>query len=366
MDNKKKRSGFRERNGKLEYRFRFSGGQYSVVGDTERECKAKAQKLATELAMGLKIDAKRITWKQYTEEWIKTKETTCRKSTIHAYRKSLKMLTFLDNKKMVDIDRRDILQLQSNLAKKYSSSTTNWLICKVREIFYCAMADEIIIKNPVIKVTALKRKEPKATSTIHRALSKDEQAKFFEQARKQQSWYLELYEFMLVTGMRVGEAGALRWRDIGDHIHVRNTVSKVDYGEYALESTKTSAGCRDLPLTNDARDILHRQKEKLAMYCGISYTAPDKHIFVSARDNKLINSSMIDSAMELICESAKIDKRSSHAFRDTYATRCILQGMQPNTLKTLMGHTKIEITMNLYAQVLPENMDEAMQSIKIL
>lgn len=360
------KDGFRKKNGKLEYRFYHQGKRHSVVGSTEKECKAKAGKLILEASKGLKQDAKSITWAEYVQEWLKVKEVTVKQSSYFSYQKKLKMLSDLDTKKMVDIDRRDILALQSKLAKKYSTSTTNWLITTVRHIFDEAIADYIIERNPAMKIKALKRKEPKAIETIHRAFTRDEQEKFFAYARKRNAWYLELCEFMLVTGVRVGEAGALRWKDVVDSIHIDKTIAQVGNSEFVVQSTKTEAGKRNLPLTAAAKDILARQKIKVAEHKGVQFIAPDQLVFYSFSDESCINPKKVDSAIECFCKGAKIDKRSSHALRDTYATRCIQQGMQPNTLKTLMGHTKISMTMDLYAQVQPEDMKEAMAKVNIL
>lgn len=349
------------------YRFYVDGKRYSVSGDTEKICRERAKEKEQKLLSGMKKSADVITWAEYCEEWLKYKAITAKESTIHGYKKKLKMLSDLDDKRMQSLDRRDILELQSKLAKKYASSTTNWLISKVKEICESAVADKIIPSNPVVRIQPLQRTEPKATDTIHRALSKDEQTRFFSYAKSKNAWYTELFEFMLVTGVRVGEAGGLKWCDIDDkYIHVHDTVAEVGDNIYKLQRAKTSAAIRDLPLTDSAREILARQKLKLARYKGIAFTAPNRSVFVSFKNGVFINPSMVDSAIELICDKIHMDRISSHAFRDTYATRCILQGMQPNTLKKLMGHTKIAITMDLYAQVKPEDMAEAMSKINIL
>ena len=55
---------------------------------------------------------------------------------------------------------------------------------------------------------------------------------------------------------------------------------------------------------------------------------------------------------------------SVHAFRDTFATRCIEQGMQPNTLKDLLGHSSLKMTMDLYAHVMPNTKHEELSKIR--
>ena len=43
-----------------------------------------------------------------------------------------------------------------------------------------------------------------------------------------------------------------------------------------------------------------------------------------------------------------------HSLRHTYATRCIEAGIRPKTLQTILGHSSITITMNLYVHTTEE------------
>lgn len=51
---------------------------------------------------------------------------------------------------------------------------------------------------------------------------------------------------------------------------------------------------------------------------------------------------------------AGIDEISVHTLRHTFATRCIEAGMIPKTLQTILGHARLEMTMNLYVHVTDE------------
>ena len=52
-----------------------------------------------------------------------------------------------------------------------------------------------------------------------------------------------------------------------------------------------------------------------------------------------------------------------HTLRHTFATRCIENGMPPQVLKTILGHSSLSMTMDLYAHVLPNTKAEEMQKI---
>jgi len=50
-------------------------------------------------------------------------------------------------------------------------------------------------------------------------------------------------------------------------------------------------------------------------------------------------------------------------WRHTFATRCIENGMQPQVLKTILGHSSLAMTMDLYSHVLPDMKVDEMQKI---
>lgn len=51
--------------------------------------------------------------------------------------------------------------------------------------------------------------------------------------------------------------------------------------------------------------------------------------------------------------------------RDTFATRFIEQGGTAQTLKTILGHSTLSMTMDLYAHVLPNTKAEEMNRVQI-
>lgn len=59
-----------------------------------------------------------------------------------------------------------------------------------------------------------------------------------------------------------------------------------------------------------------------------------------------------------------IDHFSSHSFRATFASRAARHSVPPNTLKEIMGHANIDITMDLYAHINEQDKINAMNIIE--
>lgn len=67
-----------------------------------------------------------------------------------------------------------------------------------------------------------------------------------------------------------------------------------------------------------------------------------------------VKNSTYDTMLFKLCDKAGIERFSMHVLRHTFATRCIEAGMKPKTLQTILGHSNIGITMNLYVHTTEE------------
>lgn len=253
------------------------------------------------------------------------------------------------------ITRYEILSLKQSLSERLCSSTTNASIGLLRSILNDAVNDRIIGINPCNGIKALKRREEKPGNTIHRALSIKETEVFFECASG--SRYLNLFKILILTGLRCGEAGALKKRDISEGVlRVRRTVIKAAGGLRISDCPKTASGNRNIPITKGIGSVLSDQLKKAEEYCS-------ETLFFS-RYGGLISSDYINKEIKGICKTAGIEPFTAHAFRDTFATRAIESGMNVKTLQEILGHSSYGITMSLYVHVMPETKRREMEMVK--
>ena len=301
----------------------------------------------------------------YFDLWEKSSEGAVRSSTERSVLESYKRITAfipacgkkpLGRTKLKDIDKEMILSLKSELSEKCSSSTANLTLSLLKRILNEALEDGLINRNPCSGVKTLRRYEPPARETIHRALSKKETRRFLKQAEG--SFYFDLYRFLLCSGIRCGEAGAIRLSDIkAQSIEIRRTVTRTVHGYRIGEDAKTGAGRRDIPLTDELRQICTEWKTKNLPF--------NEYLFFSPRGKILIPSN-VDQDIRRICLRSGIVPFTAHAFRDTFATRAIEGGMNPKTLQEILGHSSYAITMTLYAHVMPSTKAKEMGKIKFL
>ena len=82
-------------------------------------------------------------------------------------------------------------------------------------------------------------------------------------------------------------------------------------------------------------------------------------------DHGAINRNILKILSGLREQGTVIEPFTYHALRDTFATRYIEQGGNPQTLKTILGHSSLSMTMDLYSHVLPNTRQEEMNRIVI-
>ncbi len=238
-----------------------------------------------------------------------------------------------------------------------------------------AKANGLMQTNPVVGTIV-----PKCEKVERRVLTFEEQEIFLNYLRASHSWYEELYQFMLLTGMRIGEVGGLQWNDIdfdGRFIHVKRALSyQYEDGKkiMKLTSPKTDNSVRTIPFFGETKEILLSQKQKIysrKKELAKRWRQPKELgnlVFLTSMGSPIGRYS-IENDMRNITKqiqdilkgeakySGKIprdfERLHPHALRHTFATRCFEKGMTPRTVQEIMGHANYNTTVS-YTHVLDD------------
>ena len=363
--------------GTYESRFTIHGKRYSVYGKTVKECKEKELTQRQKIEEGLRYSGRELTLDQYFLKWEQARTGSVRASTIrterYIYRLAADITLSPEDCRLGDmrlnrLETRHIRDVQTALRQSYKPSTVNRSLSVIRAILESALVERLIAWNPTRGMRSLKDQEKPARETIHRALTLEETQAFFRAARERGSWYIPFYTFLLNTGCRFGEAGALMPKDFCDGlIHIERTLTRtVDGHQIIGDSTKTGHSMRVIPARQEALEAVRAQQRQNRQHFGEEAdTEAGSPIFRAPRGG-LIGARCIMKDIDLICVDAGIERFSAHAFRDTFATRAVESGMQAKTLQEILGHADIGITMNLYAHVMEETKRRQMDAVAVM
>ncbi len=365
-------AGYRLRvDGTIEARFTINGKRYSCYASTVKECRAKETELREQIRNGLYASNRNVTLNQYFDEWEKSRRCSVKESTQIRVRSQYNshIRNTLGKRKIIDIERREVQLFQQELLNTVQPSTANNIFIILQMILKSAVTDDIIIKNPAAGIKALMVEDKKkASKTIHRALTREEQAQFMEEAKN--VWLYEYMAFLLCTGVRMGEAAALTWQDIdytNNVIHITKTTAKNKNNNWIITSPKSKSSVRDIPLNSTIKDILRKQREKIAIFNG-NIIDLSKTIFNGSYGAYVsdvnVNYEIQSVLKRLEKKEIKIERFTCHAFRDTFATRYIEEGGSAQVLKTILGHSSLAMTMDLYSHVMPDTKQQEMELIE--
>lgn len=362
-------AGVRKRaDGTLEKRFIIDGRRYSIYGSNAKEISQKEQDIRKKIEAGIYTDNKNLTLDQYFTEWLAGKRNGAKGNTLKTYKSHYykHISPRIGSRKVQRIERREVLNLQRDISQSLTPTTCNGILRTLKVVLNDAVNDDIILKSPAEGIKALKETE-KATKTYHRALTEQEQKYFMQEMAK--DYYYEFVSLLLCTGMRTGEAAALMWSDI-DHkqnvIHITKTVTYGEDGTMSLGSPKSEAGKRDIPLNDTIKSVLTSQRKKLGNILPISDNRVFVSVYGSTVHNHAVNRAISGALARLEKQGKPMEHFTAHALRDTFATRYIEQGGSPQTLKTILGHSSLAMTMDLYSHVLPNTKQKEMDNLKIV
>ncbi len=357
--------------GRWEYRFSYKGHRYSVSADTQLDCMEKRMAKEKQIDKEGYLRNEKITLDQYFKEWIEQKERHVKGSTVYGY-----IVVFENNispslgkYRVKEIERRQVVKMINQIADKKGIGAGNFTRRVIVSILNGAVLDEVISRNVAQGIPALKDPRPPARETIHRELSEQELEDFFFLIRK--SHYYNAFRFMLHTGVRVGECLALRWRDLDfkkGMIHITKTLTRTKEGEWVVgETPKTKKSKRDIPMNVSIRAVIKDQLERERAFrgsidlCGFVFPAEKGGMALPGVINGAIKTQL--KRGQKMNPPIIIERFSPHAFRDTFASRAIRAGIPPNTLKEIMGHSSLAMTMDLYAHVSQQDKIEGMEKM---
>lgn len=238
----------------------------------------------------------------------------------------------------------------------------------LRPAFQMAVDDDLLVKNPFgFELAGVVVND----SVTREAITKDQMRKFLKFVHDDNVYckYYEAVYILFHTGMRISEFCGLNIKDIDfEHnvVTIDHQLQRMSNMELIIEPTKTRAGTRKLPITEDVammfRAIIEdRPKPKIEkMVCGYSgFLYLDKNDLPEVAlhwEHRFRH--MVNRYNEIY--RVQMPKITPHVCRHTYCSNMAKAGMNPKTVQYLMGHSDIGVTMSTYTHLGLEDAQDEM------
>lgn len=374
--------------GRYMARFQYKGEQYTLYHKTSvKQLVKDMNNMKYELEHGLYASAKKVKVDDWYNAWMNEyKAHTVKKSTFDLYDTyyNIYIKNILGKKIIQDLKPIHIQKLYNDMAKRGLKENTiikvNTIICSMLQQ---AVKNEMIFKNPCVSVDI-----PKTEKTEKQILSAEQQDEFLQFIRSSNRWkkYHTLFTVALGTGMRIGELLALNWSDIDYNektIEINKTLQylynkeKKKY-EYVMQTPKTKTSKRIIPLLDSLAFLLkkHRkEQQELRMSLGDKWQPLNKEgfgnlVFTTEFGRPFDRNSINRAISSIVTEMNKKREKgnefpnfSPHCLRHTFATRCFENGIPPKVVQEYLGHTTIQMTMDLYTHVMKETKQDEIKKL---
>ena len=266
----------------------------------------------------------------YVESFLSSKRLEgCSEKTLHYYESTIQILLDKVQKHVKRVTTDDLRKYLIDYQNDHKSSRVT--IDNIRRIlssFFSWLEDEdYIVKSPVRRIHKVK-----SATTIKETYSDESLELMRDNCNSLRD--LALIDILASTGMRVGELVLLNIDDINF-----NERECVVFGK----------GDKERIVYFDARTKIHLQN-----YIN-SRNDENKALFVSIKKpyNRL-SIGAIETIIRNLGKQLDIPKAHPHKFRRTLATKAIDKGMPIEQLQKLLGHQKIDTTLQ-YAMVKQSN-----------
>jgi integrase len=225
---------------------------------------------------------------------------------------------------------------------RYAAKTVNHYLGVLTVLFNAAVDWDELERSPCKGVKRLREDPPKTSfwtfeeSSVFLAVA----------AEREPEWHL-VFLMALRTGLRQGELFALRWSDVDFEcgtLHVCRSVSR------GFETSPKSNRTRRVPMTRALESVLRPRAGK-----------PDVRVFQHVGEKPPTNS-RARRALQRLAKAAGVKQIRFHDLRHTYASHLVMRGVPLNTVRELMGHSDMKMTLR-YAHLAPDVKWSAVQCL---
>lgn len=162
-------------------------------------------------------------------------------------------------------------------------------------------------------------------------------------------------------GIRIGELCALQWEDINLEkriLTIRKTIQRIQTPDgmtktkLIIAEPKSESSKRKIPIPECVFSILKQFKGK-------------RDDYVISDSEKPIEPRTMQYRFASILKNAKLPSIHFHALRHMFASNCVKLGFDIKTLSEILGHSKVEITLNKYVHTSFEQKQRYMSLVSL-
>ena len=305
------------------------------------------------------------TFEELASLWLENYRTTVKASTFENVKSKVEKMTeeHFKELKLKKITVAYCQRVVIELSKSYI--LYNHYLSVINRIFKYAVLMDILNSNPFDKVIKPKSQQVQRKGNF---LTKEELKEFLKLAQTATlSYFFPLVHLMSYTGLRQGEALALKWSDI-DFENKKITVDKTAVRikeKQTLQTPKTKNSKRVISIDPTTLSILKSwKKDQIKIYFknGKHFEGDDNFIFTNERADWVQIHNFIPYFKRFVTDH-KLKPITPHGLRHTHASLLFSAGVEPKNISDRLGHSTVQITLDLYTHITEEQRTDTVEKL---
>lgn len=305
------------------------------------------------------------TFEELASLWLENYKTTVKPSTFENVRSKVEKMTeeHFKELKLKKITVAYCQRVVIELSKSYV--LYNHYLSIINRIFKYAVLMDILNSNPFDKVIKPKSRQIQRKGNF---LTKEELKEFLKIAQTATlSYFFPLVHLMAYTGLRQGEALALKWSDV-DFENKKITVNKTAVwikGKQTLQTPKTKNSKRVISIDPTTLSILKSwKKDQIKIYFknGKHFEGDENFIFTNQQGDWVQTHNFIPYFKRFVTSHA-LKPITPHGLRHTHASLLFSAGVEPKNISDRLGHSTVQITLDLYTHLTEDQRTDTVQKL---
>ena len=334
----------RTHTGKVERRY--------VYGKSEKDVLTKLAKLQDDHDKGVPAGPTGLTVAAFLGEWLEYIRPHIRAHTWVSYESNVRLhlVPKVGKKRLTALTIRDVRLLLDDLRKQGAKPRTVQRIhATLRAALQHAFREELVTRNVArgVRVAQGPAADTPAPFT-------PEEARRFLAAVEGHRLYA-LWVSLILLGLRRSEACGLHWSDVNldvGTLRVERGLQRID-GELQELPTKTRRSTRTVPLPAMGVRVLREHRDRQAKEranAGRLRWQDTDYVFTSTVGTPL-EPRNVSRDFRALCRKHGFRRVRLHDMRHTCVTLLLSLGVHPRVVMEIVGHSAMDMTMNVYAHV---------------
>lgn len=326
----------------------------TMVGGSQTQARRELTRLLRSVDTKTLVRPCHQTLRSYVEEWLESKVQVS-DTTRHDYRYQFDRYLFptLGHLPLSEISSTAIQRTYNALRDQgLSPRTIEYGHALLHQVFKKAIRVGLLAANPTDNT-----ERPRKVDREFTILSPAQMLTLLHS--EQDKPLYPLWTLLLNTGLRPGEALALRWSDLdGDTIRVRRVLARKPDGSYQIveNRAKTKKSLRPVTLSSSVVEVLkaHRLRQAKDMLAwGQRYQRND--FIFATRFGVHLDANNVRNRWKSALKRAGLPSNVRlYDTRHSHATALLNAGVNLAWVSARLGHTSVQTTEMFYTKVLPE------------